>query len=203
MKTIKILGISLSLLAPVSFLQGSTLLQSFENASYAPTFYYDTGDWSGTPSVEGFSITTGTAGSASGFGQTLAASFDLTTLDDLAVTIKLLPGNQAEYINVMLRTLGGSGTNGNMYTFATSSFNEDTFTTVSIGLSNYSFQLGSGADLANIDRIQIQGSGSNVATDNIRFQIQSVAAIPELSTSAMLFGCVVLALALLRRRGRS
>lgn len=177
-------------------------LQSFENASYTPTFFYGTGDWTGTASAEGFIIDGGTAASTSGFGQTLASSFDLTSESDIAVTLKIGANNEADFINVMLRTLGGSGTNGNVYTFSTADFNTSTFTTQTIALGSFAFQLGTGADLSNVDRLQVQGSGSNVATDLMRFEIQQVSVVPEPSTYALIFGASIVGLTLwLRRRG--
>jgi hypothetical protein len=108
----------------------------------------------------------------------------------LELTARLLPNNEASFIQVLL--YDGDGT-VNKYSFSSSSFNAATFTTVRIDYSDFYTSTGGteGLDLTAITSYAVQGNhwdtgGAKDAAFNVQFDNLNASVIPEPSSFLMI-----------------
>jgi len=200
MKTIRTLSVLAASVLFAGAVHGETILQSYEDAGYTPTFFYAGNAWTTNATASGFEIS-GSADNAGedGFANNIGA-FNITASGetDLALTLQLGATNTAAVVQVLLRNQGTGDVN--RYQFDLSDFNTSTFTTITMSLAT-PFQVdGAGVDLSSLDRLQIQGTGGNASGTIFDFTVGEVSVIPEPSAYSLLFGSVALAMIALRRR---
>jgi hypothetical protein len=108
----------------------------------------------------------------------------------LELTARLLPNNEASFIQVLL--YDGDGT-VNKYSFSSSNFNAATFTTVRVDYSDFYTSTGGteGLDLTAITSYAVQGNhwdtgGAKDAAFNVQFDNLNASVIPEPSSFLMI-----------------
>lgn len=173
MKTSLIISIFLLLTASS---RADIVIQSYEDKK---PFGFQYGSWSGEtkPDSDGIAIS-GTATRRGGAGNNLSPSLDLRGNTQLAIRVKLLPGNQADTFNVLLRTRVGPGDHdfqSTQYTFQTQLLKESDYVTLRFPLDPGSGIAGEHGhvNLAMVDQVQIQGNFSN-AHDSFRMKIKDI-----------------------------
>jgi hypothetical protein len=133
-------------------------------------------------------------------------SLDLTGQNTLELTARLLPLNQAIFLQVLL--FDADGTHAR-FSFPASSFNTSTFTLASVLLSSATITVAGatpGLNLAAITTSQMQGDFYDpLGAANGRFQVQfdqlgAAITVPE-PTATLFIACSLVAFGARRRRG--
>jgi len=180
-----------ALTAPTS---AAVIISDLNNVS--PDFQYNS--FPGNTSVQPtfFRVST-PANQFGGSGFNLASPLNISTQTTLAVSGQIGTGNLNVSFNVLLQDSDGTQFG---YSFPMSSFNASGFTSAYVELGSPSFSLSAGSmaglNLASITQFQLQGNFSGSETVLFAFDFDSVAAVPEPTSLALLATSTVL----LRRR---
>lgn len=169
--------ISLFLLATLMVRADTDICSYQDDAGFG--FLY--GSWKDqtTPTPDGV-IIGGEANLRGGGGNNLLPALNLSDESTLEITFEILPDNEAQTFNILLRTRTGSGDQdykSTRYSFYIAYLSTSTTRTMSLPLKPSPDASGENGpvDLTQVDQIQIQGDYAN-ATDAIKLKVIKVVA---------------------------